>query len=136
MDTAAFTLDPTLEKDTVEITRLGVCRVLLMRDQTYPWVILVPAIAGLRDFDDLNPTHRNAVTAEIDRASKALKAACQPYKINVAALGNVVEQLHIHVIARFQNDAAWPGPVWGVHPPQDYDENARAKLTAKIKSAL
>lgn len=136
MDTSTFTLDPTLEKDTVEITRLGICRVLLMRDKTYPWIILVPALAGLRDFDDLTPTDRGAVTDEIDRVSKALKAVCQPYKINVAALGNVVEQLHIHVIARFQDDAAWPAPVWGAHPAQDYEEDQRAALIAKIKSAL
>ena len=136
MDNEAFTLDPTLEKDTVEIKRLGVCRVLLMRDKTYPWIIMVPAIPGLRDFDDLSPTHRTAVTTEMDQVSKALKSVCQPYKINVAALGNVVEQLHIHVIARFQDDAAWPGPVWGAHPPIDYDEEKRSELISKIKSAL
>lgn len=111
-----FTLHPTLGKDTVEITQLEVCKVLLMRDKTYPWVILVPAIEGLRDLDDLNESDRIAVAAEINHVSKNMKALFQPYKMNVAALGNVVEQLHIHVIARFQDDPAWPAPVWGYSP--------------------
>lgn len=136
MSTADFTLNPTLDKDTVEVTRLDICRVLLMRDKTYPWLILVPAIADLRDLDDLDASDRNQVMAEIDRASKAMKAVFQPYKMNVAALGNVVEQLHIHVIARFQTDPAWPAPVWGAHPAQDYDDAHRLETLTQIRDAL
>jgi len=131
-----FELHPTLEKDTVEVARLDVCRVLLMRDQTYPWLILVPAREDLRDLDDLSATDRVTVMSEIDRASKVLKALFSPYKINVAALGNMVEQLHIHVIARFQADPAWPGPVWGVQPPADYDEAQRLDLLKKLHTAF
>lgn len=131
-----FTLDPTLEKDTVEITRLDMCRVLLMRDKTYPWLILVPAIPDLRDLDDLNAVERTTVMAEVDRVSKVMKSLFSPYKMNVAALGNVVEQLHIHVIARFQGDPAWPAPVWGAHPPVDYDDTDRSNLIDKLHTAL
>jgi len=136
MSTADFILNPTLDKDTVEVARLDICRVLLMRDKTYPWLILVPAIAGLRDLDDLDASDRNQVMAEIDRASKAMKAVFQPYKMNVAALGNVVEQLHIHVIARFQTDPAWPAPVWGAHPVQDYDGAQRLETLTQIRDAM
>ncbi|PHS79635.1 MAG: hypothetical protein COB59_00900 [Rhodospirillaceae bacterium] len=131
-----FELHPTLANDTVEITQLNVCRVLLIRDKTYPWIVLVPEREGLRDLDDLNEPDRIQVMAEIDQASKALKALFTPYKINVAALGNVVEQLHIHVIARFQNDAAWPGPIWGVAPLKDYADTDRDQLVSRLKAEL
>lgn len=131
-----FKLHPTLEADTVEIARLTLCRVLLIRDRTYPWLILVPEREGLRDLDDLSEADRTQAMNEIDRVSKAMKAIFQPYKINVAALGNVVEQLHIHVVARFKEDPAWPAPVWGAHPPQDYEDAQRAALIERIASAL
>lgn len=133
---STFTLHPTLAKDTVEIGRLQACRALLMRDRTYPWVILVPEQDGLRDFDDLSPSDRDAVTQDIDHVSKVLKQVFKPYKLNVAALGNVVEQLHIHVVARFQDDPAWPAPIWGVQPPADYDDADRARVLADLRTAL
>jgi len=131
-----FKLHPTLERDTTEITRLSLCRVLLLRDKTYPWVVLVPERDGLRDLDDLPDEDRVQAMDEIDRVSKAMKAVFTPYKMNVAALGNVVEQLHIHVIARFESDAAWPAPIWGVHPAEDYDDSARAEISTRIADAL
>lgn len=131
-----FTLDPTLDKDTTQVTRLNVCRVLLMRDKTYPWLILVPAIQGLRDLDDLQADQQAQLMQEIDHVSKAMKTVFSPDKMNVAALGNVVEQLHIHIIARFQDDAAWPAPVWGVHAPVDYDEAQRTQTIEKLRQAL
>jgi len=136
MSTSPFTLNPILDKDTVEVARLDICRVLLMRDKTYPWLILVPAIDGLRDLDDLSAPERSQVMSEIDLVSKAMKAVFQPYKMNVAALGNVVEQLHIHVIARFQSDPAWPAPVWGAHPAEDYDDAQRQDVLTRIRDAL
>jgi len=131
-----FELHPTLAKDTVEITRLALCRVLLMRDRTYPWVILVPARDTMRDLDDLNDADQALAMAEIDRVSKAMKTVFHPYKVNVAALGNVVEQLHIHVVARFQQDPAWPRPVWGAHPAQDYDDAEREAVVQRIAQAI
>lgn len=131
-----FTLHPTLAKDTAEVTRLDLCRVQLMRDKTYPWLILVPALAGLRDLDDLDADLRVQAMDEIDRASKVLKELYRPYKINVAALGNVVEQLHIHVIARFQDDPAWPAPVWGAAPAVDYGDDERAQVQSRLAQAF
>jgi len=131
-----FELHPLLDSNTVEISKLDVCRVLLNNDKTYPWIILVPEHEGLRDLDDLAPCERNIVMSEIDLVSKALKVIYHPYKINVAALGNVVEQLHIHVIARFQDDPAWPDPVWGVVPATEYSlkeqNTTKQRLVAHI----
>lgn len=131
-----FELHPTLAGDTVEITRLKLCRVLLIRDKTYPWVVLVPEQDGLRDLDDLSMLDQAQVMAEINHVSKALKSLFKPYKINVAALGNVVEQLHIHVIARFQDDKAWPGPIWGLAPLEDYTDTDRDQLVASLQEKL
>jgi len=131
-----FNLHPTLERDTVEVATLDLCRVLLMRDKTYPWVILVPVREGMRDLDDLNEADRIQAIAEMDRVAKAMKAAFKPYKMNVGALGNMVEQLHIHIIARFQDDPAWPGPVWGVQPPVDYTDDARDAVVAHLAQQL
>lgn len=131
-----FTLHPTLKKDTVEVTRLDICHVLLIRDKTYPWLILVPGKDGLRDLDDLNEDDRVQVMAEIDHVSKAMKRIFQPYKMNVAALGNMVEQLHIHVIARTQDDPAWPAPVWGAGPRTDYNDDERNQLITKLLAEL
>ena len=126
---ADFALDPSLAGDTVPLEDWALCRVLLMNDAQYPWLILVPARPGLRDFHDLEPADLALATGEITRASKALQSLFTPVKLNVAALGNMVPQLHIHVIARFADDAAWPKPVWGVRPAEPYDA---AALTARI----
>lgn len=131
-----FLLHPTLERDTVEIARLKLCRVLLMRDSTYPWLILVPERENLRDLDDLSPDDQALAMAEITQVSKTMKELFHPDKMNVAALGNVVEQLHIHVIARFKEDLAWPKPVWGVLPPKDYENAERDTLIARLALAL
>lgn len=126
---ADFALDPTLARDTVPLEDWPLCRVLLMNDARYPWLVLVPARPGLRDLHDLAPADLALATGEITRASKALQALLTPDKLNVAALGNMVPQLHIHVLARFTSDAAWPKPVWGVGPAEPYRE---AALTARI----
>jgi len=131
-----FLLHPTLEHDTVAITRLKLCRVLLMRDSTYPWLILVPERENLRDLDDLSPDDQALAMVEIDRVSKTMKSLFHPYKMNVAALGNVVEQLHIHVVARFKEDLAWPKPVWGVLPLKDYENAERDALITRLALAL
>ena len=131
-----FVLDKRLENDTAPITRLGLCRVLLMNDATYPWLILVPEREDLRDFHDVAPADHTVLMDEIGRASAALQTLFSPDKINVAALGNVVEQLHVHVIARFQGDAAWPGPVWGHVPPAPYAPDELKARVALLKDAL
>lgn len=131
-----FKLHPTLERDTVEIANLELCRVLLMRDETYPWLILVPMREGLRDLDELCEADRILAMAEIDCVSKVMKAIFEPDKMNVGALGNIVEQLHIHVIARFKTDPAWPAPVWGATEAKDYEDAPREALTNLLRQVL
>ena len=117
----SFELHERLAADTFLVTDLTLCRVLLMNDRRFPWLILVPRRAGLRDFDDVAGAEKADFHAEIDLASAVLREAVAAEKMNVAALGNMVPQLHVHVIARRKNDAAWPRPVWGAVPPLAHD---------------
>jgi diadenosine tetraphosphate (Ap4A) HIT family hydrolase len=128
----SFQLDPRLEADCTEIGELGLCKLLLMNDARYPWVILVPQQAGLVEILDLLPLQRTALYIEIETVMEAMQRACTPHKLNVAALGNMVRQLHVHVIARQEGDAAWPGPVWGKGERQPYEAAARDALVARI----
>jgi diadenosine tetraphosphate (Ap4A) HIT family hydrolase len=106
-------LHPTLARDTVEVARLPLCRVLLMKDRRFPWLILVPEREAVREIDELSAADRAELIEEIAQVSEVLKRLFRPDKLNVGALGNVVPQLHVHVVARFATDPAWPGPVWG-----------------------
>ena len=108
-----FSLHPQLERDTFFVTDIGLCRVLLMNNSLFPWLILVPRTENAREIIDLPKKQRHMLVDEIAWASQVLKTLFSPDKINVAALGNQVPQLHVHVIARFASDAAWPQPVWG-----------------------
>jgi diadenosine tetraphosphate (Ap4A) HIT family hydrolase len=117
-----FVLHPTLARDTVEVTRLPLCRVLLMNDRRFPWLILVPERESVREIHELVPADRAVLIEEIAQAGELLTRLVQPDKINVGALGNVVPQLHVHVVARFADDPAWPGPVWGSGPAEPYEE--------------
>ncbi|MEO5327050.1 MAG: HIT family protein [Magnetococcus sp. THC-1_WYH] len=129
-------LHPALIKDCIMVGTLSASILLLMNDQNYPWLVLVPNRPGLRDFDDLSDVDASMVYADIRQTSNLLRTLFRPTKINVAALGNVVPQLHIHVIARFESDRAWSKPVWGVSPPVPYPEDQRDSLVARIKNAL
>jgi diadenosine tetraphosphate (Ap4A) HIT family hydrolase len=108
----AFTLHPRLAADTIALGDWPLCRLLLMNDARFPWVILVPARPDLREIHDLPPAERATLIEEIARASALMQQAFKADKMNVAALGNQVPQLHIHIIARFAADPAWPNPVW------------------------
>lgn len=131
-----FALHPTLARDTVEIARLALCRVLLMRDRRFPWLILVPEREGVREIHELSPAARALLIEEIARAGEALTRLVRPDKVNVGALGNVVPQLHVHVVARFAADPAWPGPVWGSGPAEPYEEPEVAALRERLAAAL
>jgi len=108
----AFALHEKLAADCEVLGDMTLCRILLMRDHRFPWTILVPRIGGLRDFHDLPREEALTLFDEVGHTSRALVSAFAAEKINVAALGNQVPQLHVHVIARYATDAAWPGPVW------------------------
>lgn len=132
----SFVLDPKLAADTIPLAELRLCRVLLMNDRRYPWLILVPKRAGMRDLDDLSAADQAQLMIETDRAARALKALAPPHKMNVAALGNVVAQLHVHVIARQTTDAAWPKPVWGIGVAEPYAAAERAELIQRLGREL
>lgn len=131
-----FRLDPQLERDTASLAAWPLSRVLLMRDARYPWLILVPARDGLVELHDLDGPDRALLIEEIARASRALAALTAPDKINVGALGNIVRQLHIHVVARRAGDPAWPGPVWGHGAAVPYGETALAEIRDRLVAAL
>jgi diadenosine tetraphosphate (Ap4A) HIT family hydrolase len=133
---SSFTLHPRLEADTVFVADWGLSRVLLMNDARYPWLVLVPRVADTVEIFDLFHTDRATLMEEIVRASKGLKSISGAQKINIGALGNLVPQLHVHVVARSAGDAAWPGPVWGQGTPVAYDEAARASLVARFVNGL
>ncbi|WP_114007606.1 HIT domain-containing protein [Cohaesibacter intestini] len=131
-----FTLDPQLGADSLPLLELDLCTLRVMNDATYPWILMVPKQAGLAELIDLSIEDQHRLTDEIRVVSKALQAVTKCDKLNVAALGNMVRQLHIHVIARFEGDAAWPGPVWGKVPAVAYDEMDGNALIADMKRAI
>jgi diadenosine tetraphosphate (Ap4A) HIT family hydrolase len=131
-----FVLHPQLAKDSHFVGDLPLCRVLLMDEARYPWFILVPRRADMCEIYALSQADRNQLWAESDQISRALLHLYQPDKLNVAALGNVVAQLHIHHIARFQTDAAWPAPVWGKFTPTPYAPTAAAQCLQTMRQAL
>ncbi|MFD2237873.1 HIT domain-containing protein [Aureimonas populi] len=110
---SSFLLDPRLEADTIPLARLPLCRALLMNDRRWPWVILVPERPGLVELFDLAAPERALLAEEASLTAEALKAQTGALKINLGALGNMVRQFHLHVIARQEGDEGWPGPVWG-----------------------
>lgn len=136
MTQGVFHLDDRLAGDGLRLTRWALSSVLLMNDANYPWLILVPERPGLHEFHDLAPGDLMAMSDEIARASRALQGLFRPDKINVAALGNQVPQFHVHVVARFTGDPAWPGPVWGALPRKPYDAEALAERAAALKAAF
>ena len=132
----SFTLHPKLAADCEPLAELPLSTALLMRDHRFPWLILVPRLEGLRDFHDLPSEHAPALFHEIGTASRALQSAFDAEKINVAALGNQVPQLHIHVIARYAADIAWPGPVWNAGVVADVDLAVVKQRAGVLREAL
>ena len=136
MTASTFQLHPQLAQDTWLVTDLPLCRVLLMNETRYPWVILVPRRQDIREIHELTAMERQQLWQESDQVSRALMKLFKPDKLNIAALGNQVPQLHIHHIARFQTDAAWPAPVWGKFPPQAYTATEAAAQIQHLLVAL
>ena len=131
-----FTLNPQLAADTVPVADWALSRVLLMNDARFPWLILVPRRAGLSELFDLKHAERMVLAEELNRASVGLKTLTKARKINVGALGNMVPQLHIHVVARTESDAAWPGAVWGSGKAIPYNSEACQALLARLTASL
>jgi diadenosine tetraphosphate (Ap4A) HIT family hydrolase len=133
---SAFSLHPQLAADTVLVGDLALSRVLLANDANYPWLILVPRRPGITELIDLVEKDRLQLMAETDAAARALKSITECDKLNVAALGNVVAQLHVHVIGRRHSDKAWPKPVWGAAPASAYDPAIRDGFVDALRRAL
>ncbi|MBL8706789.1 MAG: HIT domain-containing protein [Rhodospirillales bacterium] len=131
-----FELHPRLAADTREVTRLPLCRVLLMNDRRFPWLILVPQRPEIREIHQLSPADRATLVEEIARVAQAMEKLHKADKMNVAALGNQVPQLHVHVIARFASDPAWPNPIWGRGTAEAYEPAQMATAIAAVKGAL
>jgi diadenosine tetraphosphate (Ap4A) HIT family hydrolase len=129
-------LHPQLADDTHPLAHWPLCEVRLMDDANHPWLILVPRIEEAVDITDLDAAQQADLMREIDRAGRALKAAVKPHKLNVAALGNVVPQLHVHVIARYRDDIAWPRPVWGTATAQPYSPERLVERVEQLRAAL
>jgi diadenosine tetraphosphate (Ap4A) HIT family hydrolase len=131
-----FAIDPRLVADTHPVGELNLSELLLMDDARFAWFILVPRIAGARELIDLDEGDQRTLLAEINVLCRTLETLLRPDKINIAALGNVVPQLHVHVIARFADDAAWPQPVWGHGDRIAYATAARTTRIDALRAAL
>lgn len=132
----SFKLHPRLAADTATVGDLPLCRLLLMNDAQYPWFILVPRRENAREIYLLEEPDQQQLLRESSLLSRALMDAFSGEKLNVAALGNMVPQLHLHYIVRYAGDPAWPGPVWGRHPPRPYADAERAERLDALRAAL
>ena len=131
-----FELDTRLHNDTYFVCDLALSRVLLMNDSQFPWLILVPRKHNVSEIIELTEEEQIVLLKESVLVSKAMQELFSPLKLNVAALGNVVRQLHVHHVARFDTDVAWPKPVWGNQPSKPYQEVQAKTLVAQIKTLL
>lgn len=131
-----FELDQRLERDSEPVLWLGFCELRAMNDRRWPWLTLVPQRAGMVEFHDLTPLDQTMLTFEINMVSRALKEATGCHKVNVGMLGNVVRQLHVHLVARNEGDPGWPGPVWGHGRAEPYRREDLHRFVNAIRSAL
>lgn len=131
-----FQLNHTLNSDCTTIGEFKLSLLLLMNDANYPWFIMVPQRAELSEIYQLNESEQQQLTRESSQLASALSNTFNADKINIAALGNVVRQLHIHHIVRYHDDPAWPAPVWGAHPATPYCEDKKANIIKQLVDAL
>lgn len=131
-----FMLDPRLAADTCPVASLPLCDVRLMNDARYPWLVLVPRRHGLVEIADLSEADQALLWQEVNRAGTALRNIVRGDKLNLGALGNIVRQLHVHLVVRRQGDAAWPGPVWGYGSAEAYRADNREHLIEKLRQTL
>ncbi len=131
-----FELHPQLQQDCLEIGRFSLCRLLLMNESRYPWFILVPEREKLTEIYQMNTADQTLLMQESSRLAHGLAEAFAADKLNIAAIGNLVPQLHVHHVVRYRSDPAWPAPVWGKFSPAPYDETEIAKVIARLKSVL
>ncbi|MGX5914563.1 HIT domain-containing protein [Aliidiomarina sp. Khilg15.8] len=132
----AFELDPRLARDCFEVTSLPLCKLLLMNDLQYPWFILVPQRADIREVFELSEADQTQLWAESRQLSQILMQQFNGDKLNIAALGNVVPQLHLHHVVRYAEDVAWPHPVWGRYAAKPYTQEQAERVIGQMRTAL
>ena len=133
---SGWQLDPRLADDSYPVAQLPLCELRLMDDSHHPWLVLVPRVAGATELIDLSEDQQHALLREVTQASRILRERFAPDKLNVAALGNLVPQLHLHVIARYTGDIAWPRPVWGQAAMKPYTPEALVERIATLREGL
>lgn len=136
MEKPEFQLHERLAADTISLGRSRLCEIRLMNDRTWPWVLLVPAFAGIREIYELTGEQQQRLMEESSTLSRGMMAQFSGDKMNVAALGNMVPQLHLHHIVRFEGDPAWPGPVWGKQSPVPYTDDELVGIRRKLEPVL
>ncbi len=136
MRNSAKSIHPTLRRDCEVIGRFALCHLLLMKDTRYPWLVLVPGRPDITEIYQLSESDQNQLLRESALLANILMTGFSAEKLNIAALGNVVPQLHVHHIARYKNDPVWPRPVWGALPPKPYSQQALDDVMQKVKSLL
>jgi diadenosine tetraphosphate (Ap4A) HIT family hydrolase len=131
-----FDLDARLARDSDLVTVLGLCQLRILNDSRWPWLMLVPQRPEMSEIFELTPLDQTMLTFETNLVAEALKRVTGAKKINVGALGNVVSQLHVHVVARYEGDPNWPGPIWGHGSAVPYDEAQKRAFLAALDKAL
>lgn len=132
----SFALHPKLAEDTVPFGNLSLCQLLLMKHADYPWIILVPRVPDAREIIELTLPQRHMLMDDMTAASHLMQQVFEPFKLNIAALGNQVPQLHVHVIARSESDPAWPNPVWGKAAEQPWNERLEQARLEVLRAGL
>jgi len=133
---AEFVVAERIAADSVLVAEWSLCQVRLMDDRRFPWLLLLPRKAGLEEWTELDAAELALLSVEIKRAGEALGAVATFDKLNVGALGNIVRQMHVHVIGRSVGDAAWPGPVWGQGTREPYSEAELTALVSRLQNQL
>ncbi len=131
-----FQIDSRLAGDTLEVASLTLCQVLLLNDQRYDWLVLVPRRESVTEVLDLSPPDQAQLWREVTLVAGVLREAQPDCKLNIGALGNIVRQLHLHILLRREGDPAWPGPVWGHSPREPYSEEAGQAAVARWRAQL
>nr|WP_281435029.1 HIT family protein [Rhizobium lemnae] len=131
-----FVLDARLEKDSELVTTLGLCQLRLLKDSRWPWLMLVPQRADKTEIFELTPLDQTMLTFETNLVAEALKTVTKARKINVGALGNIVSQLHVHIVARQEGDPNWPGPIWGHGSATPWADDAKQNFLTNLNEAL
>ena len=133
---SVFKLDPRLDADSIFIADGPLSQLRLMDDERFPWLVLVPRVAETDELIDLDDGSQQLLLAEIRHAGNLLRACVACDKLNIGALGNIVRQLHVHIVARIDNDAAWPGPVWGAGSRERYQPQSRDRQLGRLRDGL